>query len=111
MLNMATTFTDLGIRFPLFEAPVREASEYRGAGTCTLCLREADHCFEPSDVALACPTCGSEGWLWADGRGGVCRRCGGRQSLPDGSAVPALCCYPCLRVGRAAITKDTVLGM
>jgi hypothetical protein len=34
---MDETFADLGIPFPLFEAPAKEASEYKSLGRCKLC--------------------------------------------------------------------------
>ena len=76
---MTTRFRDLGAPFPLFEAPVEEASEYIGAGTCGTCAREAAVRFRLDDD----------------------------EDAPAGSNA----CYACLRAGRAALTKDTELGM
>jgi uncharacterized protein CbrC (UPF0167 family) len=77
---MAETFADLGIPFPLFEAPAKEASEYKGLGRCKLCGTGQAHCFEADEIVGRRP-----------------RR--------------LLCCYACLRAGRAARAKDTVLGL
>lgn len=53
---MAETFRDLGLDFPLFEAPVSEASGYLGPETCDTCGAEADHVFDVLDeyVCQAC---------------------------------------------------------
>ncbi len=52
------TFADLGIPFPLFEAPTTEASDYAGVATCRLCGGKGCHCFEVGHLILSCPTCG-----------------------------------------------------
>ena len=111
---MADTFADLGIPFPLFEAPTGDASEYVGLGTCSLCKKPNSHCFQLDigcAVILPCPACGMENGLDADDReDAACRKCGATVSFPD---LPddVLTCYACLRAGKAAITKDTELGM
>lgn len=40
-----TTFAELGIPFPLFEAPTSEASDYVGLSSCRLCEVKSRHCF------------------------------------------------------------------
>lgn len=109
------TFHDLGIPFPLFEAPVSEAREYRGRGRCSLCHKEGVHCFSltlGADLVIHCPGCKAEVALDADSRaGGMCQTCGSRLEFPDLGGDPVLTCYACLRGGRAAMTKDTALGM
>jgi hypothetical protein len=62
---MAETFAYLGIPFPLFEAPAKEASEYKSLGRCKLCGTGQVHCFKAHDVVDPCPQCGVIGWgLW-----------------------------------------------
>lgn len=111
------TFADLGIPFPLFEAPTEEASDYAGIATCRLCGCGGRHCFElgiGDDLILPCPACGSETGLSADGRGdGHCRSCGTPVLFPQPlkAKKQVLVCYDCLRSGAAALTKDTEFGM
>jgi uncharacterized protein CbrC (UPF0167 family) len=108
------TFADLGAPFPLFEAPVDDASEFVGRGICGLCAAQSEVCFElgiGSDVVVSCATCGTEVGLDAEDREDrTCTQCGESLAFPP---VPErlLCCFSCLRHGRAAITKDTELGM
>ena len=56
------TFSDLGIPFPLFTAPVDEAEEYWGESTCAKCGAVAKHCFSvhggtPRNGLMACYGC------------------------------------------------------
>jgi hypothetical protein len=114
-----TTFADLDIPFPLFEAAVEEASEYAGAGQCFACGNEQPHCFElgiGAAVILPCPRCGTTNGLDADDRAdGRCRSCGAIVRFPHvqvaAPGVKLLVCHACLRAGHAALTKDTTLGM
>jgi hypothetical protein len=65
------TFHDLGIPFPLFEAPVTDATDYEGRGRCSLCHKEDAHCFQlgiGADVVVRCPGCAAEVALDADNR-------------------------------------------
>jgi hypothetical protein len=109
------TFTDLGIPFALFDAPVSEAAEYKGRGRCSLCSKEALHCFEAGigdAVIVPCPRCAAEVALDADARsGGTCAVCGAGVGFPDLGDSAVLACYRCLRSGCLALTKDTELGM
>lgn len=109
------TFHDLGIPFPLFEAPVSEATEYMGRGRCSLCHKDKAHCFKlgiGADIVIPCPVCNAEVALDADdGAGGVCEACNNHLEFPDLGSSPTLVCYACLRAGGAAMTKDTELGM
>jgi uncharacterized protein CbrC (UPF0167 family) len=111
---MSDTFASLGIPFPLFEAPTDDAGEYVGVATCSLCRRAGQHCFRLDigcAVVLNCPKCGAENGLDAnDRKDGPCRRCGQSLKFPDVRGEMRTC-YGCLRAGRAAITKDTELGM
>jgi hypothetical protein len=100
------TFTDLGIPFALFDAPVSEAAEYKGRGRCSLCSKAALHCFEAGigdDVIVPCPRCAAEVGLDADARsGGTCPACGAGVGFPDLGDSTVLACYRCLRSGRLA---------
>lgn len=112
---LATTFQDLGIPFPLFEAPADQASEYCGLGTCSLCGEKQQHCFEltiGSCVMRECSTCGTVNGLDSEDRENVaCRECGSLVAFPDLGDDDLRVCYGCLRSGKAALTKDTELGM
>jgi uncharacterized protein CbrC (UPF0167 family) len=109
------TFRDLGIPFPLFDAPISEASEYRGVGRCSLCQAEGAHCFEldiGADIVVACPACATPVPLDAADRcGRACLACGHLVGFPELGVGELLTCYHCLRAGRAALTKNTDLGM
>lgn len=110
---MADTFADLGIPFPLFEAPVKEAAEYSGVYPCRLC-RRTGHCFHLQDghLVVACPACGADNPLAVrHRRGGECRECRAAVPFPVAADIKELkACYDCLRAGRAALAKDTELG-
>jgi uncharacterized protein CbrC (UPF0167 family) len=111
------TFADLGIPFPLFEAPTTEASDYAGVATCRLCGGRDRHCFElgiGDALVLPCPVCGTENGLDADDRADTsCRSCGSPVPFPERlrAKKQLLACYDCLRAGKAAMTKDTEFGM
>jgi uncharacterized protein CbrC (UPF0167 family) len=112
---MTSTFAQLDIPFPLFEGPADQASEYGGLGTCTLCGSNGQHCFE-LDIGCAvmreCASCGTVNGLDANNcDDSICRKCSGNISFPDLGDAEIKACYACLRAGRAAITKDTELGM
>lgn len=107
-------FSELGIPFPLFEAEVHEASEYVGSRKCSICERQG-HGFRLGigcALMIKCPKCGLENGLDAnDCETTPCRgcKCDIRfpQSLVDEEIIA---CFDCLRVGKAAICKDTELG-
>ncbi|QDV36899.1 hypothetical protein [Tautonia plasticadhaerens] len=111
------TFADLGIPFPLFEAPTDDASDYAGLATCRLCGVGGRHCFEPGggdDLIVPCASCGVENRLSAGARRDVpCRGCGSTVPFPEPlkARKQLLACYDCLRTGRAAMAKDTEFGM
>ena len=110
------TFASLGIPFPLFEADTERSTEYVGVRRCSLCGTEQVHCFElgiGADVIVACPSCGTETSLDADDKTEAnCESCSRPISFPEVSGGGELvACYRCLRTGRAALTKDTILGM
>ncbi len=111
------TFADLGIPFPLWEAPVKSASSYVGVQTCLLCQNTVQHCFRlgvGDDIVVTCPACQTENGLSADDKTSEpCRNCGQSVACPVAltDEKELRVCYACLRAGRAAITKDTVFGM
>ena len=112
---MTITFEQIGIPFPLFEGPIDQAIEYCGQATCSICGAADQHCFclgIGCDVMLNCPECNSLAGLDADDReDAVCRSCGATIAFPDLDEEEIPVCYACLRRGKAAITKDTELGM
>ncbi len=81
------SFADLGIPFPLFEAPTTEASDYAGLATCRVCGRAGQHCFElgiGDALIRQCPSCGLENGLDADDRADApCRSCGSVVPFPE----------------------------
>jgi uncharacterized protein CbrC (UPF0167 family) len=108
-------FNDLNAPFPLFEAPVSNASDFHGKGQCSICGRSAEVCFElgiGSALIQPCPKCQTETGLDAsDKEDQICKKCGATIYFPPIAEEKVLCCYACLRAGRAAITKDTEIGM
>lgn len=112
-----STFADLGIPFPLFEARTDEASDYDGVATCRLCRRAGQHCFNMgigSALILPCPACGAENGLRADDRKDApCRSCGVSVPFPEAlrTKKQMLVCYDCLRAGKGAMSKSTELGL
>lgn len=112
-----TTFAELGIPFPLFEAPASETSDYVGLSSCGLCGASSRHCFVLDigcDVILPCSACGVENGLDANDRKHVpCRSCG--STVPFPASLKKMknihICYECLRSGKGSITKDTEFGM
>jgi uncharacterized protein CbrC (UPF0167 family) len=113
---MAITFAQLGIPFPFFDAPAEQATEYCGIQTCSLCNHEGRHCFALDigcALILPCSRCGESNGLDAAERTSVsCRVCSANIPFPNlGGGKEIMACYQCLRMGKAAITKDTELGM
>lgn len=106
---MPETFAELGIPFPLFEASAEESSKYLGLDVCALCAADGVHCFRVADWIVACPKCGIENAV--RGESSVCRSCRADVLCPSASEESLTACFRCLRAGRAAFTKDTVLGM
>lgn len=111
---MGALFSQLGIPFPLFEAPTSDAIGYACLNTCTLCGESGRHCFR-LDIGCAvmhrCEHCGTENGLDASDRADApCKQCGRVLTFPEADGE-VLTCYECLRAGKAAISKDTELGM
>lgn len=110
-----TTFSDLGIPFPLFEAPVRFASSYDGKGCCDLCLTEDVHVFRlgiGDEITSPCVGCQEPLAFSADEPAPLtCSSCGATSPFPIGEQDDIRACYRCVRDGRAAFTQDTEFGM
>src|SRR5262249_55278095 len=112
-----TTFAELGVPFPLFEAPTSEASDYVGLSSCRLCGGRDRHCFV-LDIGCAliqpCPACGVDNGLDVHDRNDVpCRSCRSTVPFPESlkNKKNLHICYTCLRAGKGAITTDTEFGM
>lgn len=110
-----TTFLDLGIPFPLFDAPVRLASSYISKERCDLCENENRHSFRLGigDVVIAsCGACSEPMAFDAHEPGpSICSSCNTQASFPVNKSGDIRVCYECLRDGRAAFTQDTEFGM
>jgi uncharacterized protein CbrC (UPF0167 family) len=108
------TFGELGIPFPLFAGSV-EGSDYAGLGTCSICTKPRQHAFDlgvGAALMLPCPSCRTVNGLRPSRRKDEpCRQCRSAIPFPDIAGDKIRCCYSCLRSGKAAITKDTELGM
>lgn len=116
---MKTTFSELGILFPLYEAPVEanKGSNYTGLGWCSVCGAGNRHCFRlgiGTDIVLPCPSCQAQNGLSVSDQASMpCRFCNTLILFPDHFATlgdPKVC-YSCLRAGRVTITKNTEFGM
>lgn len=109
------SFSDLGMPFPLFDAPVKFAERFVRNGSCSICERASLPVFElgiGSDVVYPCTNCGSDTIFDKSGEGEVkCASCGSWQIAPVDLEESVQCCYDCLRSGKAAITQDTEFGM
>jgi len=110
-----STFQQLGAPFPLFDAPASNAEDYCGPATCSICGQQASVCFRLGigcALIVPCPSCRTENGLDAfEGKPQACRDCKSVITFPLPRRARAITCYACLRAGRAAMTKDTVLGM
>lgn len=109
------TFRELGIPFPLFQAPAEHASEYHGVARCSLCRAGCVHVFEAgigAGVVVECSSCHTTNALDAYERfSSPCRVCHILVSFPPIDDSPILACYACLRSTRVVLTKDSELGM
>src|SRR2546423_840815 len=101
---MSKTFAQLGIPFPLFDAPITDAADYMGIGSCSLCAKPKQHCFElgiGAALMMNCPECGTENGLDAADRANApCRKCGSSLKFPHINGE-IFACYSCLRAGEA----------
>lgn len=116
---MKTTFANLGIPFPLYEAPISptDDSDYAGTGTCCICGTANVHCFHlviGADLIIPCPSCRMNYGVDVNDKAAVeCRACGAAVPYPPNvaSKKEPKTCYDCLCAGKATITKDTEFGM
>ncbi|PQO36781.1 hypothetical protein C5Y96_06330 [Blastopirellula marina] len=109
------TFAQLGIPFPLFEAPISETSDYLGISQCEICEQREQHCFRLNNgdhVVVRCPQCQTENGLRANCPGTfACQSCASSLTLPGRSKREGVrICFSCLREGKGAIGKDTEFG-
>jgi len=100
--------------FRLFQAPLEEASEFAGPGTCSLCERDASVVFRlegiRASVVVGCGACGAAVGLEMCGRSaGRCDSC--NVAVPFPLEEASYLCESCLHGGRAGFTKGTELGM
>jgi hypothetical protein len=109
--QVAQTFSNLGIPFPLFEGPVAEAREYAGVCLCRLCERRG-HGFRVGIggyLLVECPHCGAETGVHLADTSTPCFACA--EPIARVYREEETVCYACLREGKAALTKDTVFGL
>lgn len=114
-----TTFAELGMPFPLHDAPMSASndSNFVGDGSCSNCGVTGTPSFKlriGSALIVPCPACAAENGLEVSDKSAVnCRQCDVPISPPEPilrEADPKIC-YACLRAGKAALTKDTEYGM
>lgn len=109
-----TTFDELGVPFPLFRAPVEEASNYEPSGDCTSCGRTAVPGFTLLDGGLVrhCSNCGTRVLLNVeDQASGGCPTCGTAVPFPESPGGDIYLCCTCFRDGRGLVTHDLEGGM
>jgi|WetSurMetagenome_2_1015567.scaffolds.fasta_scaffold07334_3 hypothetical protein len=112
-----TTFADLGIPFPLYEAPIETCFSYKREQFCCVAREKRPHCFRLSAggyIRLTCSTC--HGVLFLPPtedrfRPKACRHCGAPAPPPVVETDTAYVSYEALRAGAAVITHDTLYGM
>ena len=113
-MDKTQTFAEIGIPFPLYEAPIETCSDFRGQGDCSICKRAEQWIFSASigdDLIVACGNCEQLNALSCyDKKDETCTSCSKLVPWPL-SQDEVLVCYDCLRVGRAALNQDTDLGM
>jgi uncharacterized protein CbrC (UPF0167 family) len=102
--------------FRLYRAAVEDSAEYAGSGFCALCGTATDSRLAlgiGADVIYRCTMCEQQFAVAAEGHDQRAKTCPHCHMVVDGYRLgddPAIC-YPCLRLGRAALTKDTEFGM
>ena len=120
-----TTFEELGIPFPLFEAPAEEAVKFRPRGHCSVCWLLPTPCFRfglGSNVIVRCRSCKTPHALDAfDQERTFCRSCGRKIRFPRFEELWDFIgpkrkqtidvCYDCFRSGRGAVNKLTEYGV
>ncbi|MGD2131543.1 MAG: hypothetical protein PVI23_02055 [Maricaulaceae bacterium] len=112
-----TTFSDLGIPFPLYQAPIDTCPSYAGAQRCCVLGERRDHCFRLGSgdyLTMECAACGGALYLHPTEsplRVRTCRHCGAPTPDPAAAHDDAFISYEALRAGYAVFTKDTDYGM
>ena len=111
---MGTTFADLGIPFPLFDASIDETSDYSGIHACSLCGTTNQHTFLLGigcALMLPCAKCGTITGLDAHDRASdKCRNCAEELSFPsiadDENESSSSQLVYCLSYDLRSITED-----
>lgn len=117
-----TTFADLGIAFPLFEAPVRACASHVGPQVCPLCNTEQRYFQRISEVAWVgpCPDCGTtnrrtadEGTFDGTNFAWRCSACEANLTslILKWAEEKRLVCYRCVKERGIKFVKDTEFGM
>lgn len=111
------TFADLGMPFPLFEAPIETCPDYVGRQYCCISGQSKNQCFRldiGSWVKIGCTTCRGDLFVSPTTdifRATACRHCGAPTPPPLTDQNKAFVCYEMLREGLAGYTKDSDFGM
>lgn len=115
VVDEGRTFSELGIPFPLFEAPAKLASAYAGKGYCDLCSTDEQHVFSlgiGDEILSKCAGCGSDlAFSASDKESKACSSCDVTSPFPLIKRDDLHACYSCVRTGRATFTQDTEFGM
>ena len=113
------TFAELGINFPLFEAPADHVRYFAGLAVCTEC-KERRECFDAGTHTVwkgKCLFCGtqleqSEKQRTAGGNP-ICQTCG--TTITVSTLIPVtlsfFVCCKCIRFEEMLIPKDTEFGV
>ena len=107
------TFQELGIPFPLFEAPIECSGSFFECDDCSFCGSESVPCFEiePEEKIVECFKCeGQSTREWGPTQKAACAQCKS-DFVNELEEEDLRICYPCLREGRAALEKTTELGV
>lgn len=90
MTTVKTTFAELGIPFPLFEA-ASDDSDYVGNGACCICGAANAPCFSlgiGTALMIACPNCRTVNGLDVHNKANVnCRACAASVEFPASVAA------------------------
>ena len=117
-----TTFADLGMPFPLFQADFDIAVEWARATTCGFCATAVEHGFLvgehqsfPSEntnkLVVPCAACGARNRfpVAAPKVQKVCG-CGSKLAFPKRRGKKLFACYPCIQAGRVEFGHDRAPG-
>ncbi len=88
---MKKTFLELGIPFPLYEAPVEASDDYAGDETCCICGTPDAPCFNlgiGTALIIPCPSCATDNGLNVRQQESAhCRECGVSIPFPQDVAA------------------------